>query len=114
METATLVAANLPQFCPATHHYLLPDGRHVLVTVAAIDAPATLSAFGIRVPIARSQLPKGATIFLCDEAATILDADGNPANGMTPLAHFDVDNHEEALMALGYTLTETAEGEVIA
>ncbi len=100
MDTATLVAANLPQFCPDTHHYLLPDGRHVLVTVASLDVPATLNALGIRVPIARSHLPRGAQIFLCDESAAILDADGNPANGMTPLGWFDVDTHEAALAAL--------------
>ena len=107
METAVLVAANVPQFCPATHHYLLSDGRHVLVTVAALDVVGSLSEFGIRVPIARSHLPKGADIFLCDEAATVLDADNNPANGMTPLAHVDVDTHEEALMEFGYTIEVT-------
>lgn len=104
MKSATLVAANLTQFCPTTHHYLLSDGRHVLVTVASMDVPESLEAFGIRVPISKVQLPAGADVFLSDAAATVLDADDNPANGMTPLEHFDVDTHEAALAALGYEL----------
>jgi len=103
METATLIGENLGQFCPTTNHYYCSDGRYLLVTVASSDTP-TLSAFGIRVPIAKNQLPSGADIFLSDERATVLDADGDPSNGMTPLATFSTDTHSAALAMLGYQL----------
>jgi hypothetical protein len=105
METATLVAANLSQFCPVTNHYLLSDGRHVLVTIAAMNVPETVNYFlGARVPISEVQLPRGADVFLSNELAEVLDSDGDPANGLTPLDWFDVETHEAALAALGYEL----------
>ncbi|MEX7470193.1 hypothetical protein AB4Z39_10820 [Mycobacterium adipatum] len=103
METATLTAANLSQFCPVTNHYQCSDGRWLLVTIASMDVPETVSYFlGVRVPIAEVHLPVGADVFLSDENATVLDADGDPANGMTPLATFNVNTHAAALAALGY------------
>jgi len=105
METATLVAANLSQFCPVTNHYQCSDGKYLLVTIPSMDIPETVSYFfGVRVPIAKVQLPTGVDVFLADEAAGVLDADGDPSNGMTPLASFEVDTHEAALAALGYEL----------
>lgn len=108
MATATLVKANLAQFCPVTNHYLCSDGKYLLVTIPAMDVPGTLSAFfGVRVPIAKVQLPTEVDVFLSDESANVLDADGDPSNGMTALASFEVDTHEAALAALGYTLEES-------
>ena len=43
-------------------------------------------------------------MFLSDEAGTVLDADGDPANGMTALAQLDVSTHDDALRELGYTV----------
>ncbi len=107
METAVLVGFNLPQFCPVTNHYQCSDGRWLLVTIPSMDVPETVNYFlGVRMPVAEVQLPSGADVFLSDELANVLDADGDPANGMTPLGTFNVDNHAAALAALGYELTE--------
>jgi len=102
---ARLVAESLPQFCPTTNHYQCDDGKWLLVTVHALDVAGTLSTLGVTVPIASCHLPKTVDVFLSDETATVLDADGNPANGMTPLAQFsDCATHSDALARLGYTL----------
>lgn len=102
METATLVAENLSHFCPVTNHYQCSDGRYLLVTYPRMDTAATLSNFGVRIPISEVQLPSGVDVFLSDELANVLDADGDPANGMTPIGTFSVETHAEALAALGY------------
>lgn len=113
MPTAELVTANLPQFCPVTNHYLCTggehDGQYLLVTVVSMDAPATLELFGIAIPISAVQLPTAVDVFLADEFATVLDSDGDPSNGMTPLASYEVDTHAAALAALGYELIEEGE-----
>ena len=102
-ETATLVAAHLPQFCPVTHHYQCSDGKWLLVTVARMDTIETLSEFlGVRIPILKAQLPEGVDVFLSNEIAEVVDADGDPTNGMTALATFNVETHEQALVMLGY------------
>lgn len=102
MESATLVAQNLSQFCPVTNHYQCSDGRYLLVTVVSMNVPETLGIFGVKVPIAKAHLPSGVDVFLSDENANVLDADGDPANGMTALATFCADTHGEALAMLGY------------
>lgn len=105
METATLVAGNLSQFCPVTNHYQCSDGRYLLVTIPKMDVPETINYFfGVRVPITEVHLPSGADVFLSDADANVLDADGDPANGMTALATFSVETHAAALAALGYEL----------
>lgn len=108
MATAELVGELLPQFCPTTNHYKCSDGTYLLVTVPSLDSVGTLTAtLGITVPVAVSQLPVRADIFLSDEDATVLDADGDPANGLTPLATLDgITDHKEALSLLGYELAE--------
>jgi hypothetical protein len=104
MATATLLVESLPQFAPTTNHYACSDGRHLLVTVHDQLVVATTPSMPFDIPIARSHLPAGAEVFLCDENATVLDADGDPANGMTALAMLDADSHTAALAALGYTV----------
>lgn len=101
---ATLVAENLPQFCPTTNLYRCSDGRYLLITAPNYDAqPAP--GLGIDLPIRRSHIPAQVDVFLSDENATVLDADGDPANGMTPLARYPgLATHTEALQQLGYTL----------
>lgn len=104
--TATLVAEALPQYCPTTNLYACSDGRHLLITIATLDVAGTLNAtLGIIVRISESHLPTGADVFLSDESATVLDADGDPSNGMTPIAHLaDCDDFASALESLGYTV----------
>ncbi|AUV60807.1 minor tail protein [Mycobacterium phage Rem711] len=104
METATLIAEALPQFCPTTNHYRCSDGKYLLITVPTLDPIGTLAeTLGIVVPVAKSHLPTTVDVFLADERATVLDADGDPANGMTPLATFPAGaSHEEVLALMGY------------
>lgn len=117
-ETATLVAENLSQFCPVTNHYVCSDGTFLLVTYPRLDvlaqladldfAQEALQALGLaEAPISKSHQPRNTEIFLADEHATVLDADGDPANGMTPLLRCDGPLPiADALAQLGYTLTE--------
>lgn len=108
MATAELVGERLPQFCPTTNHYRCSDGLYLLVTVPSLDSVGTLTAtLGITVPVATSQLPLRTDVFLSDENALVLDGDGDPANGLTPVASLDgVTDHNEALSLLGYEVTE--------
>lgn len=104
METAVLINADLTQFCPTTHHYQCSDGRWLLVTVVSLDVPDPSGTLGVRPAMARVEAATKAAVFLSDEDGTVLDADGDPANGMTPLATFDADTHEAVLAALGYEI----------
>lgn len=110
MATATLVAENLSQFCPTTNFYSTDDGRHLLVTVPRFDIPASVEAVtGIALPISMSHLPTHADVFLADENAVVVDADGDPTNGMTALLRVeDCDTFEAALTAAGFEIDETA------
>lgn len=110
MGTATLVAERLSQFCPTTNFYSTDDGKYLLVTVPRLDVPSTIETLtGLTLPISLSHLPTHADVFLADENAVVLDADGDPANGMTPLLRVeDCDNFEAALTAAGFEINETA------
>lgn len=87
---AELITAALPQFAPQTNHYRLDDGRHVLVTRAADDLPVPEALAPVlgAIKVERTE-PAPVEVFLCDENATLIDADGDPANGMTPLLRLD-------------------------
>jgi hypothetical protein len=51
--------------------------------------------------------PTHADVFLSDADANVLDADGDPANGMTPLRRVpDCDDFATALRTVGYVLDE--------
>lgn len=108
VSVVTLVSEQLPQFCPTTNFYAADDGTYLLVTVPRFDVPASIeAATGIVMPISVTHLPTHADVFLADENAVVLDADGDPANGLTPIARVeDCDTFEAALSAAGYTLTE--------
>ena len=99
---ADLIAAALPQYAPTTNHYRLDDGRHVLVTVPADVLPLPAGVIPIVSGIKVTTTEPGQTeVFLCDADARVLDADGDPSNGMTPLATFPAGTtHEQALEAL--------------
>lgn len=108
MGTATVVQERVSHFCPTTNFYATSDGRHLLVTVPRFDVARSVeAATGLTIPISVSHLPTHADVFLADENAVVLDADGDPANGLTPIARVeDCDTFEAALSAAGYTLTE--------
>ena len=102
MHTAELISEFLPQFCPKTNHYRCTDGDtnwYLLITVASAESLATL----INVPVSQLHLPKTVDVFLADENAVVLDADFDPANGLTPLCRIDdCTSHEQALSLMGY------------
>lgn len=115
--TATLVGENLVQFCPVTNHYRCSDGRYLLVTYPRLDVLAdmagealteALKVLGLAEgPQSLSHQPRNTEVFLADQFAVIVDADGDPANGMTPLLRCDGPVPiADALASLGYTLTE--------
>ncbi|AJA43321.1 minor tail protein [Mycobacterium phage Sbash] len=106
-NTATLVAEGLCQFCPVTNLYRCSDGKHLLVTIPCLDSLGTLeAALGVKIPRATAHAPTTADVFLADENAVVLDADGDPANGMTALAKIEgCRSFEQALAHCGYELT---------
>lgn len=87
-----LIESALPQFAPTTNHYLLDGGQHILITRAddIQPVPEGLVQFvaGIRVD---EVIPPQVEVFLCDENAQPIDADGDPTNGLTPLLRLDPD-----------------------
>lgn len=105
MATAELVAEGLSQFCPTTNHYRCSDGKYLLVTKPTLDSIGTLSkTLGVTVPVAASHLPVSVDVFLSNANAEVLDSDGDPANGLTPIARLAAESHEAALKELGYML----------
>lgn len=107
MATATLVRERLSRFCPTTNHYACDDGQYLLVTIPTLDFVGTLEHFGVDLPVSQVQLPKRADVFLADDEGVPIDADGDPANGMTPLLRVpDCDDFAAALKAAGYELVE--------
>lgn len=85
MTTKQLIAEDLPQFAPGNRHYQI--GRsHVLIVKAGGELPIPVdltSLLGGVTVEAISPIP--VDIFLCDETAQLIDADGDPTNGMTAL-----------------------------
>ena len=87
---AELIAESLSQFAPQTNHYRLDDGRHVLVTRAVDDLPVPEGLAPIlgAIKVDKTE-PTPVEVFLCDENAVVIDADGDPTNGMTALLRLD-------------------------
>lgn len=110
MGTATVVQERVSHFCPTTNFYATSDGRHLLVTVPRVDVARSVEATtGLTIPISVSHLPTHADVFLADADANVLDADGDLANGMTPLVRVhDCDSFEAALSAAGYQLSDVS------
>ena len=83
---AELLARALPQYAPTTNHYRLDDGRHVLVTRAddELPVPEGLAPILGTIKVTKTE-PSQVEVFLCDENAVLIDADGDPTNGMTAL-----------------------------
>lgn len=104
---------DMPWHPPTTKLYRLDDGSHLAVLV--VDAGAIIMG----VPMSLSHIHAEVSVFNADETGTLIDADGDPLNGLTPYASTDpecdvvvrldpaVATHADALEALGYTLTET-------
>ncbi len=107
VATATFVR-DITRMCPITKLYSCSDGQFVLVTVKEpelMPVPPAETLGGIPIIINESQAPRGAEVFRSDARGRVLDADGDPANGMTPLATLDDGtSFEAALSAVGYEL----------
>ena len=99
---ADLISAALPQFAPTTNLYLLADGRYVLVTVPVDDMPVTEGVLPIVSGFKVAKTEPGQTeVFLADEHGVPIDADGDPANGLTALLRLPPGTtHEQALEEL--------------
>ena len=81
-----LLAEGLPQFAPCTNLYRLDTGHHILVTRVSGEVPvppAVLPVLGV-IEVGVTE-PMPTEVFLCDENARLIDADGDPTNGMTAL-----------------------------
>lgn len=116
MPLAQLVEANVPYACPVTNLYKAGD-KHFLITVR--DDNIVGSVFegvnGFSVPLDSRHVSTCVEVFLADEHGQVIDYDGDPANGLTPVLSTDsrsfamavapdVSSHAGALAALGYTL----------
>ncbi|WVX88575.1 hypothetical protein SEA_CHEESETOUCH_30 [Gordonia phage CheeseTouch] len=119
MTTATLVEADVAYACPITNLYACDNGQHLLVTVRANDYVAGIfeGLTGITMPAASHHVTSSVEVFLADERGQVIDYDGDPTNGLTPILSTDsssfamtivpdLHTHADALAALGYTLTE--------
>lgn len=106
MATATLVRENLSQFCPTTNYYACDDGTFLLVTIPCLDSVGTIAEItGFELPVREAHIPKRADVFLADDAAVPIDADGDPSNDLTPLLTVDgCEDFTQALAAAGYEL----------
>ena len=94
----TLVAESLPQFINTTNCYQLGD-QFVLVSVPDVDAIAKLAIPGVPSLVSVASPPMPTEVFLCDENAQPIDADGDPTNGLTPLVRLAPGTtHDEALV----------------
>ncbi|WP_425284530.1 DUF7572 family protein [Gordonia westfalica] len=117
MKPATLVAEALPHMPPITNLYSTEDGFLLVLVVEVPDMTSILTSMGMQVPVSRSHLKPDVSVFLSDERGQVIDYDGDPANGLTPILSTDsksfamtinpdLATHADALAALGYELTE--------
>lgn len=123
MPKAYLVAEALPWHAPVTNLYRTDDDTYYAVLVLDPFAMEQHRAdWGITVPVAVSHVPQTVSVYLSDEMGRVIDYDGDPANGLTPILStnpksfagmvvpdlVESDNpYAEALNILGYTLTTT-------
>lgn len=74
---------DLPGWCPSTRLFRAPDGQHYAVLCADFFTA------------------QHTEVFLADEHGVAIDADGDPANGLTALVRWDEQmDHETAVARL--------------
>lgn len=93
-----LIAENLRQYAPKTNLYRIED-NYVLITVPDELLDPVVSRLpadaGMKVT---SVVDPPTEVFLADKNGRLVDADGDPTNGMTPLVRLPAGtSHEEAL-----------------
>ena len=85
---AELLAGGLPLFAPHTNLYGGGSGLPIWVTRSGGDVPVPAVALpltGFLQGHVGDTAPMPTEVFLCDENARLVDADGDPTNGMTAL-----------------------------
>ena len=121
LQVVRKIQENLTHHCPVSHLYEVDGGEsYLLVTVKDPHVLRELFA-QFQGTTQLSHIENNVDVFLTDEfGSTIFDADGNPENGLNPIASTDpqsialqllpssVQTHEDALAALGYTLADPA------
>ena len=96
----TLVREAMSRYAPTTNLYLLDDGRHVLITVPEQHMPVPRDLAVVIDRIRVDDYEAGPTVvYLADERGRVVDADGDPANGMTPLHVLDPGTDFEQALA---------------
>lgn len=80
------IIETLDYLAPTTTHCVLDCGQHVLVTVPDPILPVPEGLLPIVNGVRISEFVLGPTcVFLADESGGLIDADGDPTNGLTPL-----------------------------
>ncbi len=98
---AELIAEALVQFAPTSNLYRLGGGQYVVITRPdpVQPVPEALAALIGAVKIGHVE-SSPTEVFLCDEDARLIDADGDPTNGMTALLSLPAGTgFDEAVMA---------------
>lgn len=101
---------DLPEHPPRTKLYQDEEGNFFAIMVVN---PFAMQDVGI--PLSLSHVHPESGAFHADKDGTLIDADGDPLNGLTPFASSDPEthaprvllttsSHEEVLLELGYTL----------
>lgn len=116
MANLQIVEENLPSYFPISNLYkVIGEDTYFIVTV---KNPIDLLDMFINVGTATQlkHVDPGVEVFLANERGMVVDADGNPENGLTAIASTDpntfalghfpatITTHEEALNYLGYEI----------
>ena len=120
--TASLVAEALQHMPPVTNLYETSDGTYYMVVVTSTPSMRSImTSVGLRVPAALTHMKPSVSVFLADERGQVIDYDGDPANGLTPILStnprsfagmivpdlLESENpYADALAILGYELEE--------
>lgn len=117
MKTATLLHSGVPWMPPITNLYVGEDGKYLLVLVTSPNhLRSVLDDMSPGVQIARSHIPVEVSVFLADGNGAVVDYDGTPSNGLTPIVSSNPRSHAgmavpdlmgyaDALAVLGYCVT---------
>ncbi|SDT85391.1 DUF7572 family protein [Gordonia westfalica] len=88
MKPATLVAEALPHMPPITNLYSTEDGFLLVLVVEVPDMTSILTSMECRFRLAVAS-ETDVSVFLSDERGQVIDYDGDPANGLTPILSTD-------------------------
>ena len=90
----------IQHFAPRSELHQLDDGRHVIVTVpdGILPVPSGLVQITTELMEHVEAVESPTEVFLADENGRVIDADGDPCNGLTALAQYPTGTtHTQAL-----------------